>query len=81
MQDDYFHRKMEETLEKLRHMKPKPEPIDLLPPLPPVIKDEYIKDTEDFDIKPVRGHWEVFKNGQFFCSADTKAEAWDEIWT
>ena len=26
-------------------------------------------------ITPVRGHWEVYINGKFYCSADTFSEA------
>lgn len=27
------------------------------------------------EIKNVNGHYEVYKNGEFWCSADTKCEA------
>lgn len=32
-----------------------------------------------YEIKNVRGHYEVYKNGKFFCSADTRKEASEEI--
>lgn len=32
-----------------------------------------------FEVKPVREHYEVYLDGQFFCSADTEAEAEKEI--
>ena len=32
-----------------------------------------------FEIKPVREHYEVYLDGQFFCSADTEVEAEKEI--
>ena len=32
-----------------------------------------------FKIKPVKGHYEVYYNGKFICSADTEAEAKKEI--
>lgn len=32
-----------------------------------------------FEIVPVREHFEVFLDGEFFCSADTEAEAEKEI--
>lgn len=32
-----------------------------------------------YEIKNVRGHYEVYKNGKFFCSADTRKEANEEI--
>lgn len=33
----------------------------------------------DVKIKQVHGHWEVHINGNFFCSADSYAEALNEI--
>lgn len=33
----------------------------------------------DYEIVSVRGHYEVLKNGNFFCSADTYSEAKKEI--
>ena len=32
-----------------------------------------------FEIKPVREHFEVYHNGNFYCSADTESEAEKEI--
>lgn len=32
-----------------------------------------------FRIRYEWGHWVVYKDGQFYCSADTKAEAMKEI--
>lgn len=32
-----------------------------------------------FEIKPVKEHFEVLLNGNFFCSADTLSEAEREI--
>ena len=29
----------------------------------------------DYDIRNVRGHYEVFSNGEFICSGDTVNEA------
>ena len=31
------------------------------------------------EIRPVRGHFEVYINGKFYCSVDTQREAEDEI--
>lgn len=31
------------------------------------------------DIRPIRGHWEVTVNGEFYCSADTFTEAVEEL--
>lgn len=33
----------------------------------------------EVNIKQSRGHWEVYINGEFFCSADRFSEAIDEI--
>lgn len=35
--------------------------------------------NEDYKITPVREHYEVYLNGEFFCSADTYREAENEI--
>lgn len=32
-----------------------------------------------FEIKPVKEHFEVYLDGNFFCSADTESEAEREI--
>ena len=32
-----------------------------------------------YEIRNVRGHYEIYKNGVFWCSADTKGEALKEI--
>ena len=32
-----------------------------------------------FEIKPEKGHFEVYLDGSFFCSADTESEAETEI--
>lgn len=31
-------------------------------------------------IEQVRGHWEVFVNSEFFCSADSYVEAVNELY-
>lgn len=36
-------------------------------------------DTHDVQIKQVRGHWEVYVNGEFFCTADSYLEAVMEV--
>lgn len=35
----------------------------------------------NIEIKPVYGHFEVYINGNFYCSADTMAEAIEEVET
>ena len=35
--------------------------------------------NNQFKILPVNGHYEVYVDGNFYCSADTKAEAEHEI--
>lgn len=32
-------------------------------------------DTDNIEYVQVRGHWEVYVNGEFFCSADSYHEA------
>lgn len=32
-----------------------------------------------YEIKNVRGHYEVYKDGKFLCSADTRKEASEEV--
>ena len=32
----------------------------------------------DYEIRNVKGHYEVYCNGEFICSADTEAEAESE---
>lgn len=34
---------------------------------------------DDIRFYQTRGHWEVYVNGSFYCSADTYKEALDEI--
>jgi hypothetical protein len=34
---------------------------------------------DDIKFYQTRGHWEVYVNGSFYCSADTYKEALDEI--
>lgn len=35
--------------------------------------------VDDILIIPVRGYWEAYVNGEFFCSADSYLEAAQEI--
>lgn len=32
-------------------------------------------DTDDIEFVQTQGHWEVYINGEFFCSADNYIEA------
>lgn len=34
----------------------------------------------DVQIKQTRGHWEVYVNGEFFCTADSYIEADNEVY-
>ena len=36
---------------------------------------------DEYDIIPVRGHYEAYLHGQFICSGDTEAEVEREIQT
>ena len=81
MPKNYFQWKMEETLKKIEENKnkPKPQPLFELPPLP--IPEGFRKQMREpvFTVKSERGHYVVYKNGRFYCSADTKAEAMRDI--
>ena len=35
----------------------------------------------EIKIEQTRGHWEVYINGQFFCSTDSYSEAVNELWS
>lgn len=37
-------------------------------------------DVRDVQIKQVRGYWEVYVNGEFFCTADSYVEAVNELY-
>lgn len=76
---EILERKLQETLEMLKYVKPKPEPVDVLPPLP-LTRDRQYKPIQSYELKPEGGRWNVYINGRFQCSADTKAEAWREVW-
>ena len=39
-----------------------------------------IKDIEDVKINQVRGYWEVYIDGKFFCTSDSYSEAVKEIY-
>lgn len=36
--------------------------------------------VNEVQIKQVWGHWEIYVNGKFFCSADSYTEAVNELW-
>lgn len=36
--------------------------------------------VHDVQIKQNRGHWEVYVNGEFFCSTDSYVEAVNELY-
>ena len=33
----------------------------------------------DYEITPVAGHYDVYIDGEFYCSADSHSEAKDEV--
>lgn len=35
--------------------------------------------SDDVEIKQIHSHWEVYINGEFYCSADNYTEAVDEL--
>ena len=83
MPENYFEWKMRETLKKIEelkvHPKPKFRPLYELPQLP--IPEGFKKHRREpnFTIKSEKGHYVVYKDGKFYCSADTKAEAMNDI--
>ena len=86
--EEFWQRKLEETLEMLKNRKPipAPEPIYILPPLPRLAKIEHEKEkVAKFRIvergKKEGGwtYWMIYKDGHFWRSADTKEEALRDI--
>ena len=45
----------------------------------PSLKWKGVTTMEQYQIIAIRGHYEVYLNGKFFCSADTFMEAVKEI--
>jgi hypothetical protein len=41
--------------------------------------DEWFSKIHKYEIRSVGGHYEVLKDGRFYCSADTYGEAEKEI--
>ena len=37
-------------------------------------------DIHEIDIRQVKGHWEVYVNGEFYCTADSYIEAVNELY-
>lgn len=79
---DYYHSRLPEILEMVRNTKMKPEPIDVLPKLPLHEESQYVYEPYRKDgIVDRRGFYEVWKNGKFITSTDTKGEAWRIYWS
>lgn len=38
------------------------------------------RDISEVQIKQIRGHFEVYVNGKFFCSTDSYTEALNELY-
>lgn len=64
----------EQAKEVIKNRKPIKEVEDKLPKLPTIRKEEEFKEMK-YDFKNIRGHVEVFANGEFQYSADTMREA------
>lgn len=80
MLDEYWQKKLEESLEICKNRKEKKYPIyDGLPPLPRVIHPKYDTRKNTYEVKSKDGHWMVYENGRFYCSAETKEEAYRAI--
>lgn len=79
---DYYHSRLPEILEMVRNTKMKPEPVDVLPKLPLHEESQYVYEPYRKDgIVDQRGFHEVWKNGKFITSTDTKGEAWRIYWS
>ena len=64
----------EQAKEVIKNRKPIKEEVDKLPKLPVIPEEKEFKEIT-YDFKNVRGHVEVFANGEFQYSADTMKEA------
>lgn len=64
----------EQAKKVIKNRKPIKEVEDKLPKLPTIRKEEEFKEMK-YDFKNIRGHVEVFANGEFQYSADTMREA------
>lgn len=78
MMEGIFSERTKKILAELRNRKPLPEPVDVLPKLPIITKEKF-RSIEKYQIKSEGGHYVVYLNGEFYCSADTKGEAMNEI--
>ena len=78
MPESYFDRIAREAIARELERKKKGIPIKR-----PSYSLNYILQEKmepgSFDIKQIRGHYEVYRNNQFYCSADTYSEALKEI--
>lgn len=64
----------EQAKEVIKNRKPIKEEVDKLPKLPVIPEEKEFKEIT-YDFRNVRGHIEVFANGEFQYSADTMKEA------
>ena len=64
----------EQAKEVIKNRKPIKEEVDKLPKLPIIPEEKEFKEMK-YDFKNIRGHVEVFANGEFQYSADTMREA------
>ena len=67
----------ERAKEVIKNRKPIKEVEDKLPKLPTIHKEDKFEEEKaiTYDFRNVRGHVEVFANGEFQYSADTMKEA------
>ena len=78
MLESYFDRIAREAIEREKERKKKGIPVKN-----PIYSLNYILEEKlkpgSFEIRQVRGHYEVYKNDRFYCSADSYSEALKEI--
>lgn len=78
MPETYFERIAREAIERERERKKKGIPIKSPGYSLDVILGEKVN-PGNFEIRQNRGHYEVYRNDRFYSSADTYAEALEEI--
>ena len=80
---DYYHERLKEILPMVRNRKLKPDPVDVLPKLPLHEESQYVYEPyrKDGIFRAEGGYHEVWKNGEFIESTDTKGAAWNIYWS
>lgn len=79
MLNEHWQVKLNKALEFKRQMRPREDPPPFLPALPRIIHQKYDVTKNTYTVVPENGHWTVYENGKFYCTADTKEEAYREV--